>query len=127
VAITEDVYLMKYYDMTDIENVAELMETYLDSTRALPDGTVYHIKAFVVSAKGLSIVVYPKDHDYQPHFHVISKQRNIDARFDLNTLEHISNKRGQVAMGDVRKIQEFFKERPEMLEALRLKHAKLNT
>ncbi len=56
-------------------NIADLLETHLDSTQVLPDGTVYKIKRFIAATGDFRIEVYPKDHEHQPHFHVISKQR----------------------------------------------------
>ena len=72
-------------------NIADLLETHLDSTQVLFDGTVCKIKRFIASTGDLKIEVYPKDHTPQ-HFHVISKQRNIDARFDIHTLNLINTK-----------------------------------
>lgn len=106
-------------------NVADLLETHLDSTNVLPDGTVYKIKRFVTSAGDLRIEVYPKDH-YPTHFHVISKQRKFNARFNLNTLEFESMKSGKISNGDIRKIQNFFRDYPKMLIRLKEEYSKLN-
>ena len=105
-------------------NIADLLETHLDSTQVLPDGTVYKIKRFIASTGDLRIEVYPKDHDPQ-HFHVVSKQRNIDARFDIQTLNLMNMKQGKIKEGDVRKIQNFFKTCPKCLEKLISEHARL--
>ncbi len=92
----------------------------------MPDGTVYKIKRFIASTGDLSIDVYAKDHEYEPHFHVISKQRSIDARFDLETLEVISMKTGTIKQSDVKKIKDFFKLRPDKLKFLNDEHKRLN-
>lgn len=105
-------------------NIADLLETHLDSTQVLPDGTVYKIKRFIASTGDLRIEVYPKDHSPQ-HFHVISKQRKIDARFDIATLNLINTKQGSIQEKDVKKIQNFFKTFPDCLEKLRNEHARL--
>lgn len=97
-----------------VRNVADLLETHLDSTKVLPDGTVYKIKRFIASTGDLKIEVYPKDH-YPAHFHVVSKQRKINARFDLKTLEFLNMKNGKISNGDIKKIQNFFRDHPEML------------
>jgi len=106
--------------------LADLLEMHLDSTQVLPDGRVYKIKRFIASTGDLSINVYAKDHEYEPHFHVISKQRSIDARFDLETLEVISMKTGKIKPNDVKKIQAFFKLRPDKLKFLKEEHERLN-
>lgn len=105
-------------------NIADLLETHLDSTQVLPDGTVYKIKRFIASTGDLRIEVYPKDHSPQ-HFHVISKQRKIDARFDIATLNLINTKQGSIQEKDIKKIQNFFNIFPDCLEKLRNEHARL--
>jgi len=106
-------------------NIGDLLEAHLDSTQVLPDGTVYEIKRFIASTGDLRIEVYPKDHN-PPHFHVISKQRNIDARFDIETLNLINTKRGSIKEKDVKKIQNFFRTNPDILEKLKKEHERLN-
>lgn len=106
-------------------NIADLIETHLDSTQVLPDGTVYKIKRFIASTGDLKIEVYPKDHEPE-HFHVISKQRKINARFDIKTLDHINNKQGSISSSDIRKIQNFFDTHPGMLEFLKNEYARLS-
>lgn len=105
-------------------NIADLLETYLDSTQVLPDGTVYKIKRFIASTGDLRIEIYPKDHNPQ-HFHVISKQRKIDARFDIETLDLINTKSGNIQTNDIRKIQNFFKTSPTYLEKLKTEHTRI--
>jgi hypothetical protein len=70
----------------DRANMAALLEAHLDSTSVWRDGRVYKIKHRVADTGDLSVHVYGKDHD-PPHFHVISKQRHIEARFHLDTLD----------------------------------------
>ncbi len=106
------------------QTLEQKLETYLDSTKVLPDGTIYRIKHFVTSVNDLEVHVWPKDHD-PAHFHVISKQRNFDARFDLNTLEFLSNKSGRAKKKDVKKIQSFFKNRPDAWADLKNRHQKM--
>jgi len=105
-------------------DIADLLETHLDSTQVLPDGTVYKIKRFIASTGDLRIEVYPKDHSPQ-HFHVISKQRKINARFDIKTLGLINTKSGSIQEKDIKKIQNFFKTNPDYLEKLRNEHVRL--
>jgi len=105
-------------------NIADLLETHLDSTQVLPDGTVYKIKRFIASTGDLRIEVYPKDHSPQ-HFHVISRQRKIDARFDIATLNLINTKLGSIQEKDIKKIQNFFNIFPDCLKKLRNEHARM--
>lgn len=107
-------------------SIADLLETHLDSTQVLPDGTVYKIKRFIAATGDLRIEVYPKDHEHQPHFHVISRQRGINARFDLTTLDLMNMKQGTMQGNDVRKIQNFFKINPDILKKLKNEHKRLN-
>jgi len=105
-------------------NIADLLEIHLDSTQVLPDGRIYKIKRFIAATGDLKIVVYPKDHN-PSHFHVISKQRGIDARFDINTLEFTSIKDGKIKKNDIKKIQDFFKTFPALLDKLRNEYKRL--
>lgn len=105
-------------------NIADLLETHLDSTQVLPDGRVYKIKRFVAATGDLRIEVYPKDHE-PSHFHVISKQRGINARFDIHTLELVSMKEGRIKKDDIKKIQDFFRTSPTFLNRLRNEHGRM--
>jgi hypothetical protein len=106
-------------------SLEELLDIHISSTQVTPDGVVYKIKKHVATTDDLKIEVYPKDHEHQPHFHVISKQRGINARFDINTLEVISMKRGTIKARDIKKIQSFFESEP-MRKKLKEEHARLN-
>jgi hypothetical protein len=106
-------------------NVADLLEKHLDSTQFLPDGRIYKIKRFIVSTGDLRIEIYPRDHEHQPHFHVISKQRGINARFDIETLNLINMKWGTIQEKDVKKIQNFFKIYPRYLEKLKNEYSRM--
>jgi hypothetical protein len=99
-------------------SIANLLEAHLDSTKVLPDGTVYKVKFLVVPINDLRIELYPKDH-FPTHFHVISKQRGINSRFDIDTLEPMSTKAGRVRNSDIKKIQNFFKTHPLVLQTLK--------
>jgi len=107
-------------------NIADLLETHLDSTHVLPDGRVYKIKRFIAATGDLRIEVYPKDHRPK-HFHVISKQRAINARFDLETLELIDTKSGKVKRDDIRKIQNFFETYPKARQKLESEYKRMNS
>lgn len=90
-------------------SLSESLALHLDYTRVNDAGQVYEIRQYVDKTDGLSIEVYPKDHEHQPHYHVISKQRGINARFDVKTHELISHKSGRIKTSDIKKIQAYFK------------------
>jgi hypothetical protein len=109
-------------------NIAELLAIHLDSTKVLDTGEVYKIKRYIASAGDLEIHVYPKDHPNENpgHFHIISKQRNIDTRFNIETLKHQSNKKGSLTNNDLKKIINFFETHPAALKLLREEHHRIN-
>jgi hypothetical protein len=106
------------------KNIAELLETHLDSTKFMPNGIVYKIKRYIAATGDLRIEIYPKDH-YPPHFHIISKQRGINARFSIETLDLISTKEGKIKESDVRKIKNFLLMSPDVLDKLRSEYRRL--
>lgn len=89
------------------KNLAGLIELQLNSTAVWEDGTVIKIKRFVARTGDLEVHIYPNDH-HPAHFHVISKQRGINARFDLNTFELIDEKQGTISSKDQKKIKNLF-------------------
>ena len=104
----------------DPNNLAALLETHLDSTSVWIDGRVIKVKHLIASTGDLSVHVY-RDHA-PPHFHVISRQRRINAKFHLDTLEPI---KGSISSNDVKKIKDFFRLRPAALQKLRDEHARM--
>ena len=106
-------------------NVADLLKVHLDSTQVLSGGVVYKIKKFIASTGDLRIEIYPNDH-FPPHFHVISKQRKMNARFSLDTLELINTKAGKIRESDVKKVQNFFFLYPNLLNKLKEEYEKFN-
>jgi hypothetical protein len=104
------------------DNLADLLESHLDSTSIWVDGSVYKVKHLIACTGDLSIHLYPKDHA-PPHFHVISKQRGIDARFDLYTLEPLNQ--DSLTSRDVKKIKDFFDRHPHQLKKLKSEYARM--
>jgi hypothetical protein len=104
--------------------VSEELEFYLDSTEVAPDGSVYLIKRHIASVGSLKIYLCPKDHD-PPHFHVESKQRNMNARFRVDTLEYYDMKHGQIRPKEVRQIQEYFRTHLDALDRLKEEYQRL--
>lgn len=106
-------------------NLADRLERFLNSTAIWVDGSVYDVKYLIASIGDLQIHVY-RDHP-PPHFHVISKQRGLDGRFDLETLDLIGTKRGAISSADERKVKEYFRRNPQDLERLRDEHKRMQS
>lgn len=105
-------------------NLAQRLEKYLNTTSVWTDGRVYRVKHLIARINDLQVHVYPKDHS-PAHFHVISTQRNINARFDLSTLELLSDDAGNITNRDVKKIQSFFKENVKYHDELKHEYLRL--
>lgn len=108
----------------EIPSIATLLERHLDSTAIWEDGSVYKVKHLIARSKDLEFHVYPKDH-YPPHFHVTSKQRGIEARFHIDTLELVSIKNGNVRNSDAKKVRNFFETYPDKWKALKEAYARM--
>jgi hypothetical protein len=96
----------------------EALEAYLSSHIVEEDGRVRVLKHFIAQYGDLKIEVYPADHK-PAHFHVVSKQRGINVRFDLASLEVISSKQGKLRSKEAELIRQFLKSNPTVLSNLR--------
>ncbi|MBD3362152.1 DUF4160 domain-containing protein [Candidatus Dojkabacteria bacterium] len=99
-------------------SICDLLRIHLDSSKVLKDGSLIKIKRYIATVDDLMIIVQTGDH-LPRHFHVKSKQRGIDARFNLNTLELINMKKGQIKSKDIKKIKDFFETNSSMLQKLK--------
>ena len=113
-------------DPEGLAGIAARLQTYLDSTEIMPDGSIYLVKRHITSVNDMEIYVYPKDHD-PPHFHVVAGQRRrgFDARFHVETLEWLSYKYGSMRESDIRRIQDYFRRNPDDLATLRDEYERL--
>lgn len=91
--------------MIELDNLEEKLALFLESTRVTENGKVYQILETVFEFDKIKIQIYSNDH-LPPHFH-IKKTDEIDAVFDLNTLEY---KSGKISNNNLCKIKAFFKE-----------------
>lgn len=105
-------------------NFANLLEKHLNSTSVTPSGDIYIIKRFVASTNWLKIEVYPKDH-FPPHFHVVSKERDLNARFDLDSFDYISTKNWKITDKQKRQIKNFLETNPKIVEKLKNTYIRL--
>jgi len=106
-------------------NVWNELEKYLNSTNIAPDWRVYHIKKFIAWFWWIKIELYPKDHDNPKHFHVISKQHNLNARFDLNTFEYISTKHWKITNKLKKQVKQFFLDNIMYIEKLKMEYKRM--
>ena len=83
----------------------------------LESGQVYIRKGLVARIAGFELRVYSHDHD--KHFHVIHKERGIDARFSFPEIVLINYKqsRNMISSKEENNIRVFFK-KPEYFEKL---------
>ena len=61
-------------------------------------------KERVATIEDLQVIIYSNDHN-PPHFHVKTKNLNIDAKFKIEDCELIS---GEIASKDLKKIKAFY-------------------
>lgn len=64
----------------------------------------YEIKQNVANINELEVVIYTNDHN-PPHFHVISKDKSINAKFTIENCEQIS---GELSSRQLKKIKAFY-------------------
>ncbi len=78
-------------------------------------GEVYETKALVGKVNGLKFYIYPKEGKHnQPHFHVRSHDKEIDASFRIDNGKLM---KGEIKSNDRKKIQYFYKRnKREILE-----------
>ena len=91
--INPDVFFANAVQQSEsLEELATVLSKMLDSDLAVwEDGTLYSIRARVVSHRGLAFHVFPNDHD-PPHFHVVSP--NVNAKFSIESCEYLGGQAG---------------------------------
>ena len=60
-------------------------------------------KERVVTVNNMQIIIYSKDHN-PPHFHVISKDKSVDAKFTISNCTYLS---GKIGTKDLKRIKAF--------------------
>ncbi|MBQ0736448.1 DUF4160 domain-containing protein [Aquimarina celericrescens] len=86
----------------------DLLEYYLvlddvSLQKHLNDPT-WAIKERVATIDDLQVKIYPNDHN-PPHFHVVSKNKEIDAKFTIEKCDLIS---GNMSSKNLKKINAFY-------------------
>ena len=88
--------------MTDIlRQYMDLDEHIIDRILITPD---FFVKQLVRRINHLEVIIYTNDHEL-PHFHVKSNDRNIDAKFYLDTGEYWQ---GEIGSKDLKRIKAFY-------------------
>lgn len=62
-------------------------------------------KELVAKIDDLKIIIYTNDHN-PPHFHVKTKEKNIDAKFSIETGEYLS---GEIDSKNMKRVKAFYK------------------
>ncbi|TXF79593.1 DUF4160 domain-containing protein [Chryseobacterium sp.] len=88
--------------------LTELVNIYWSYSEAQIDAMVsipgLEIKEKVARINDLNIIIYSNDHD-PPHFHVISKDKSIDAKFTIANCELIA---GEMNAKNMKRIFAFY-------------------
>ncbi len=111
-------------DNSNLDNIALLLEKYFNKTNVTLDWKVYFVKHFIAETNNLKIEIYPKDH-FPEHFHIRSKDRKLNARFDLNTYEYISTKNWKITDKQIKQIKSFLENNPKIAELLKTEYIRL--
>ena len=88
--------------------LAEVLQTYMNLSdaeieRLLQDPALV-IKERIKKIGDLEVLIYSNDHN-PPHFHVKTRDRNIDAKFSILTGEYMS---GEIDAKSLKKIKAFY-------------------
>jgi len=100
--------------------IREALNAYLNSHYLDDNGKETVRKYNVCNIGDFSIDIFPGDH--QPaHFHVLSKQRGINARISVDNLDLISIKAGErkISKRDLKLIKRFFQSQPGQYDKLK--------
>lgn len=84
--------------------ITPVLEEYM--SHDFPAGTKSTIKERIATVRDMQLIIYPNDHN-PPHFHVKSKNGDIDAKF---TIEDCTLLGGTISNKDQKRIMEFFED-----------------
>lgn len=114
--VAHDIKMKGYVEVE--QSLDEKLESFMQSHIVMPNGQIRTNKYLIAKINKFRVEIYPKDHR-PAHFHLISKKRNIDVRFNIETLDKISEKQGKISGGDEKLVKLFFKTHPDELTKLR--------
>jgi len=81
-----------------------ILEHYFDVVSTINLELGIKTKERIGTIRNMEIKIYANDHN-PPHFHVISKDRDIDAKFKIENCEYIS---GKIDSKDLKRIIAFY-------------------
>ena len=88
----EEFFLAAIADASSQEALVELLEALLTAGFGVwEDGRLYNIRARVDRVRGLTIHVFPRDHD-PPHFHVVGP--GVNAKFGIESCQYLGGPLG---------------------------------
>lgn len=105
-------------ELTEIlANMTRFMNLHYDDVIFDHDGNpqLYVKKALFAKVNDMSLEIYPNDHN-PPHFHVKSKQRKINVRLNLYTLEPLDGE--LISNRDLKKIRFLLQENTKLHKQL---------
>ena len=80
----------------------------------LPNVLGYEIKQNVGRDRNMLFKIYSKDHN-PPHFHVISLDNTVNAKFTLNDCQYLS---GEISSKDRKRVEAFFSFAKEFMKKM---------
>jgi len=100
-----------------ISQLEDLLNRHFDNVRELPKGKLEWIvtKAFVAQVNDMRIIVQSNNHP-PAHFHVTSKQRNLNVRIDITTFEPLEGE--EASRKDIQKIKILLTRNPSLYKKL---------
>lgn len=88
-----------------LENILlEYMELDESTIEYLIEQPTIKQKERIVTIKNLKIIIYSNDHN-PPHFHVLSNDYNVNAKFLIENGEFLS---GEISIKDLKRIKAFY-------------------
>ncbi|KKR05298.1 MAG: hypothetical protein UT33_C0011G0007 [Candidatus Peregrinibacteria bacterium GW2011_GWC2_39_14] len=98
----EDVKLIEWLEFSN-----QLTDIF-PRLKVLDDGRVYEVKELIGKINALKFYIYPQDHN-PPHFHVKSKNGDIDVSFRLDNGLYVKGNIKNKA--DLKRIEYFYEQR----------------
>jgi hypothetical protein len=114
----------------EIPKMLKAMESFLDVhydeiiTDKEGNYQIYSKKALVGKIKDFEIIIYPNDHGNPDHFHLISKQRSLNIRLNLYTLEPLQGE--HISRKDLKRIKFIMKFPSDLHQRILLKYQDLH-
>lgn len=107
------------YKIKNIEKLEKILLPRLENFIAMPYEKLpsiigYEIRENIGSLNSMHLKIYTNDHN-PPHFHVISKDGRIDAKFTIDTCEQIA---GVISSKDIVRIRNYWEFQKNFIEKI---------